>query len=615
MHFHRKFAERMSLTAESSLSHSMDEAVKHYSSLFKLPSYKKAVSFLALVCIIGGLAFAIRLFQAVEWFIGGLFLGVSVFFINVVVDYFASSILLRRDPIYDLRRTVALSLYCWILWFFFIFAGAAAGSSWLVRFLLLGFSAVLMLRLIVLNSTSFASYKRLLLSSVLQPFSCVIPFMFMLIEAGYPLDFYYILLFFVFSVIVSVGSSFVFLFSLNSVGKRMLGFPSMALFKAFLLNWIADLNAPFEEFLERLGERQIVEVSLIKFSSSKPKAFIVTPSIHPGPFKNIGSSLLPSQLKTALEKKLNCVVCVPHGLFGHEFDLASQIQSQKIINSVVENADFMVHEEGATPFVKVSNGLATVCCQIFGHCAFLSFTLAPKTTEDFPPELGMFIRREAEKYGLDCCVIVNAHNSIDGAVNIQEALDALKTVAATCLEKTVSQERLPFEVGATTTIPKGFGLKDGMGPGGITVVVVNVGAQKTVYVAIDGNNMVAGLREEILSALHSLGINEGEVFTTDTHSVNAVVLNKRGYHPIGEVIDHENLIGYIKEAAVAAMSDLEQVKVACRRITVSDVTVIGENLLEKLCVLIGRTIQRAKKVVIPIFATSGLLLMLFLLYV
>jgi putative membrane protein len=127
--------------------------------------------------------------------------------------------------------------------------------------------------------------------------------------------------------------------------------------------------------------------------------------------------------------------------------------------------------------------------------------------------------------------------------------------------------------------------------------------------------MVAGLREEILSALHSLGINEGEVFTTDTHSVNAVVLNKRGYHPIGEVIDHENLIGYIKEAAVAAMSDLEQVKVACRRITVSDVTVIGENLLEKLCVLIGRTIQRAKKVVIPIFATSGLLLMLFLLYV
>jgi putative membrane protein len=609
----------MGLATESSLSHSMDEAVKHYSSLFKLPSYKKVISFLALVCIIGGLAFAVKLLQAVEWFISGLFLGVSVFFINVFVDYFASSILLRRDPIYDLRRTVALSFYCWVLWSFFIVVGAIvtvfAEASWVVRFLLLGFSAVLILRLIVLNSTSFASYKRLLVVSVLQPFSCIIPFMFILTNAGYPLEFYRILLFFVFSVVVSVGSSFFFLFSLNGVGKQMLGFPSMSLFKAFLLNWIANLNAPFEEFLERLGERQTVEVSLIKFNSSKPKAFIVTPSIHPGPFKNIGSSLLPSQLKTTLEKKLNCVVCVPHGLFGHEFDLASQIQNQKIINSVVENADFEVHEAEATPFVKVSNGLATVCCQIFGHCAFLSFTLAPKTTEDFPPELGMFIRQEAEKYGIGCCVIVNAHNSIDGTVNIQEALDALKTVAATCLEKAVSQEKLPFDVGAATVIPKEFGLKDGMGPGGITVVVVKVYGQKTAYVVVDGNNMVAGLREKILSALHSLGIDEGEVFTTDTHSVNAVVLNKRGYHPIGEVINHENLIGHIKEAAITALSDLEQVKVACRRITVSDVTVIGENLLEKLCVLIGKTIQRAKKIVIPIFATSGLLLMLFLLYV
>ena len=607
------------MTTESSLSHSMDKAVKHYSSLFKLPSYKKVISFLALVCIIGGFAFAIRLFQIIDCSIYGLFLGVSVFFINVFVDSFASSVLLRHDPIYDLRRTVALSLYCWVLWFFFIFVGAAvsvfADVSWLVRFLLLGFSAVLILRLIVLNSTSFASYKRLLLASVLQPISCIIPFMFILIEAGYPLGFYRVPLFFVFSVIVSVGSSFFFLFSLNGVGKRMLGFPSMALFKAFLLNWIANLNVPFEEFLEKLGEKQTMEVSLIKFHSSKPKAFIVTPSIHPGPFKNIGSSLLPSQLKTELEKKLGCVVCVPHGLFGHEFDLASQVQNQKVINAVVENANFEVNSAEAAPFVKVANGLATVCCQIFGHCAFLSFTLAPKTTEDFPPELGMFIRQEAEKYGLDGCVVVNAHNSIDGTVNMQEALDALKAVAAECLKKAVSEKRLPFEIGAATINPREFSLKDGMGPGGITVIIVKVGAQKTAYVVIDGNNMVAGLREKILSALHSVGVDDGEVFTTDTHAVNAVVLNKRGYHPVGEVINHETLISYIKEAAVTALSNMEQVNVACQRITVSDVTVIGENLLEKLCLLIDRTIQRAKRIVVPIFAASGLLLMLILLYV
>jgi putative membrane protein len=603
----------------NSLKISMDEAVKHYSSLFKLPSYKKVILFLAVICTSVGLAFTSALFSVLEGLVLGLFLGISLFSINFIVDFFTTFRLLRREPIYDVRRTVAFSLYCWVLWFLFIVGGAFVtifvGVAWLVRLLFLGFSAVLILRLIVLNSTSFVSYKRLFAASVFQPFSCIIPFLFILTKAGYPFNIYYTLLFFVSSLIVSIASSFLFIFALNDIGKQMLGFPSISIFKAFLLNWIADLNAPFEEFLERLGEKHTVEVFLIKFSSSKPKAFIVTPSIHPGPFKNIGSSLRPTELNTALEKKLNCSVCVPHGLFGHEFDLASQIQNQKVIDKIVEHADFEGQEAKATPFIKVSNGFATVCCQIFGNCTFLSFTLAPKTTEDFPPELGMFIRQEAERYGLNCCVIVNAHNSIDGIVNMQEALDALKEAAAACLQKTVSQERLPFDVGAATVIPGEFGLKDGMGPGGITVVAVKVGAQKTAYVVVDGNNMVAGLREKIISTLHSVGIHDGEVFTTDTHSVNAVVLNKRGYHPVGEVIDHETLIGYAKKAAITALSDMEQVKVACRRITVSDVTVIGENLLEKLCILIGRTIQKAKKIVIPIFAASGLLLMLLLLYV
>jgi putative membrane protein len=389
----------------------------------------------------------------------------------------------------------------------------------------------------------------------------------------------------------------------------------MPLFKAFLLNWIADLNAPFEEFLEKLGENQDVEVSMIKFSSSKPKAAIIVPSVHPGPFKNIGSSFLPSMLKTALEKRHNCVVCVPHGLLGHEFDLASQSQDQKIIGQVVELAKFEVTETKATPFVKVSNGLATACCQVFGNLVFLSFSLAPKTTEDLPQELGLFVRQEAEKLGLTCCVVVNAHNSIDGTFGVQEALASLKTVAIECLKKAVSLRRLPFEVGAATVIPREFGLGDGMGPSGITVVVVKVGEYKTAYIVIDGNNMVSGLRERILSALRSIGIDEGEVFTTDTHSVNAVVLNERGYNPVGEAMNHEKLIGYIKEATLSSLSNLESVKAGCRSITISNVKVIGEKRLETLCLLIDRTLKTAKKVVVPIFAITGLLLMLILMFV
>jgi len=602
----------MDATTAGSLSQSMDRAVKHYSSLFMIPSYKKVLLLLALTCISGGLFSTVILFPFPEGVVNGLLLGFSLFFVNLIIDYAVSMLILRRDPIYGLRRTAALSLFSWGLWFPFIFVGVAFGLPWGIRLCLLGFSAAMILRLIVLFSTSSKGYKRLF-AAFLQPFSCIIPFLVFWTRNGCTIA--SIMFFFIFSLAISLISSLTFISILNRVGIQALGVPSLPLFKAFLLNWIAGLNVPFEEFLEKLGENQDVEVSLIKFSSSKPKAVIVVPSVHPGPFKNVGSSLLPSMLKTALETKLNCVVCVPHGLLGHEFDLASQIQNQKIINRVVEFANLEVSVAKATPFIKVSNGLATACCQAFGNFAFLSFTLAPKTTEDLPQELGLFVRQEAERHRLTCCVVVNAHNSIDGTTNMQEALDALKTVAVACLEKAVSLKRLPFEIGAATVIPKEFGLKEGMGPGGITVVVVKVGGQKTAYVVIDGNNMVSGLRENILSALHSIGIDEGEVFTTDTHSVNAIILNDRGYHPVGEAIDHENLIAYIKRATFAALSDLEHVKAACRSITIPEVKVIGEKRLETLCLLIDRTLQKAKKVAVPIFATSGLLLMLVLMFV
>ncbi|NIQ08112.1 MAG: DUF2070 family protein, partial [Candidatus Korarchaeota archaeon] len=367
-------------------------------------------------------------------------------------------------------------------------------------------------------------------------------------------------LFLVFSLIVGFLCTSLIISSVNRVGDRTLGISSLSLFKSFLLNWVTGLKVPFEELLEELGKEQDVEISLVKFDASKPKAVIAVPSIHPGPFKNVGSSLLPSMVKDAIEKRLNCVASVPHGLLGHELDLASEIQNNRIIKHIVDSVDFDTLEAKATPFKRFTDGTATACYQLFGKSALISFTLAPYTTEDLPGELEQFVQRKAEKYGLTECTIVNAHNSINGKRDTEKALQSLKKVAVHCMQEATELPRLPFQVGAATVLPKEFSLRDGMGPGGITVILIKVGRQKTAYVVIDGNNMVSGLREKILSALRSQGIDEGEVFTTDTHSVNALVLTSRGYHPVGEAIDHDKLIGYIKKTTYAATSDLEPAK-------------------------------------------------------
>ncbi len=64
-----------------------------------------------------------------------------------------------------------------------------------------------------------------------------------------------------------------------------------------------------------------------------------------------------------------------------------------------------------------------------------------------------------------------------------------------------------FMVGAASVFPKEFSLKNGMGTGGITAIVVQVENQKTAYIMIDGNNMIPGLREKILAALASVGFD------------------------------------------------------------------------------------------------------------
>lgn len=594
------------------LNQNLNRAVKHYSSLFMLPSYHIILAFLITCCMSAGILHMLSFSLSLESLLAGVFLGTSLVLMIFISDLFISNVMLKGDPIYNHRRTSALSLFSWIFWLPFIIMGFLAtlfmGYIWAIKLCLLGFSAALILRFIAMNSTTSLSLLHSLTTALLPPLLCLAPFIFLWL--GF-INAEKLFLFLAIDVVICYISSSLFTHSLNKVGQKLVGISSIKIFRAFLYNWVADLNEPFEKILEQLGEEEDVEVSILKFDrldSGAPKAIIAAPSVHPGPFKNIGSSMLPFILKKALEEEFKCVACAPLSLLGHELDLVSQAESRKLVDYAVRIADFKGSWDSATSLIKVSDGLSTVCCQAFGDVVFMSLSLAPKTTEDFPKELSSFVCLEAKKIGFKSCVAVNAHNSINGLVEIGEALASLKRVAVDCLQKASSSPRGVVKLGASTVLPAEFTLRDGMGPGGITVLVFEVNNEKTAYVIIDGNNMVPGLREEILRALNSMGIKDGEVFTTDTHCVNALTLSRRGYHPVGEVIDHEKLIKYIIDAAAVAITDLQPVKIGFRKASISKLRVIGRKSLEKLCLLTDEAFQTAKKVLVPIFGLTAFLL-------
>jgi len=154
-----------------------------------------------------------------------------------------------------------------------------------------------------------------------------------------------------------------------------------------------------------------------------------------------------------------------------------------------------------------------------------------------------------------------------------------------------------------------------MGSGGISVIVVEVDDQKVAYVTIDGNNMVSGLREKILASLKELGITDGEVLTTDTHSVCGMTRSRRGYNLVGEAVDNDKLISYIKQATTQALSNLEPAEVSWKTNVIPDVKIIGEQQINELTVLADTTTERVKRVAVTLFPLAAVSLVALLLFI
>ena len=600
------------MASTKSLEYSIDRAIKYYSSLFILPSHQKIALFTFLLCLAGGIIIISLLLQAS--IILAIQFGLLLFSLTTISDLLIRQGLMQSDPVYNLRRCAALSMFSILLWFGFLIIGSLLtrifNFLWIfwIDFFLIGFGAICILRMIVLFSTSFPSFWRMVTSSLVQPIVCLLPMYYVPLYLNHSFDLIS-LVYFVFAIPITIFIASLFINRVNNVGMEALHTPTTRILRAVLANWMEDLNAPIETLFERFGLEKTINFSLLAFKAENHiKSVVVVPSFHPGPFRNVGSSLLPYIIQKALEKKFDCAAAVPHGLFGHEFDLASQQQNQKVLQKILSATDFSQTSSKATHFIRTQVGVASASCQKLGDCAILVLTLAPETTEDFPKQVGDFILEKASQLGLTHVVIINAHNSIDSPFNMSHAVEPLKAAALDVLKKTSKLKSHPFLIGVAKVSPKEFGLKDGMGLGGIHILVVKVGEQTSAYITIDSNNMVSGLREKILDSIKELGVEIGEVLTTDTHAVNAIITTTRGYHPLGEAISHEKLNNYIITGVKDALNTMVPASIAWQTGEVANVMVIGEEQIKELSRLADKALRRAKNVAVPFFATAGLLL-------
>ena len=89
----------------------IDKAVKRYSKLFSLPSQKRLIIYLGVLCLHGGVLALLPLNLSLENFVVGLGFGASFFVLTLLSDLIISYGAMKNDLVFNLRRCSALSFF------------------------------------------------------------------------------------------------------------------------------------------------------------------------------------------------------------------------------------------------------------------------------------------------------------------------------------------------------------------------------------------------------------------------------------------------------------------------------------------------------------------------
>jgi len=612
----------------------VEEIVKIYGKLFAIPSMGRLLIVSLAVSIFVAFLPNVSFYFKTSELIVLLFIlyeGIAVVWGSLVISAFISlPIVKRKTRILNFRRLIALNLFSVILLY------AVYGLPILVTIgnyrvaiisLLIGVAIAFSFRIIACYSISQLSFMESVIVSLIQPLlllflreellifffpsSSPIP-----IIRPYVIPLFIILIIFLFSTIM-------YLRTVNNSVKSSLGIGGLEFLRAFIAEWTEQEGKTMETLLTKIGEERNLPVAIISFKNLKNqiKAILLVPAIHPGPFKTIGSSILPYFLARELKQRMGAEVLVLHGPCDHSLNLTSKTQLQYVLDEIIKNLSDINYVDGATPLVCVKKEDVTVKTQTFGDLALIIATRSPLPMDDVTLGVGLLACEIAEKEGIKKAFFVDAHNCIgetfEDVLIGSELAEKIISTAQESIKQMLRVNVSPLKIGVAKGRDIDISLEEGLGSDGVSILLMEIKDDRYAYVIFDSNNLDIGLREEIIDRLKkNYKIREVEVMTTDTHEVNAVSPSKGGYIPLGKETDHEKIISYVVNLVKQAEENLEAVKIGTKIIKIQKLKVIGENQVSVLtsAVSTGYTIAKnsALAVFIPTLIASMLLAMFFI---
>ena len=403
------------------------------------------------------------------------------------------------------------------------------------------------------------------------------------------------------AAIIFVLAIYAFIMVIASPFNKNLGIGVLDLLSLFIAHMNEGSNS-LEGLFETMGEAIDTIVTFISFKTENGiKALFISPSVHPGPLGDLGGSNMP----TILANSFDHFTMVAHGPSTHDFNPIAVSEIDKIESSVKNGLKNLKYSKDASKFIRYTSEKANIGVQFFNEGMVILSTFAPEAVDDIEFGVGLTMMAQSRnRCNVKDSIIVDCHNSftpesgevLPGNSEVFQLIEVIDTINP-------NQPKHEIKVGCYEDSMDDLDKNEGIGESGIKTMIVEVDNQRTAYVLFDSNNMEIGFRQEIIDAVSDMDIDEIEVMTTDTHTVNTL---SRGYNPIG-IAKRAEIIEYVKLSILEAIKDLEKVEVGTGTEKIKNLKTFGPKNSTELISTISSVVA-VSKIIAPVLLITALLI-------
>ena len=408
--------------------------------------------------------------------------------------------------------------------------------------------------------------------------------------------------------IIFVLAIYAFITIIASPFKKNLGIGVLDLLSLFIAHMNEGSNS-LEGLFENMSEAIDTIVTFVSFRTENGiKALFISPSVHPGPLGDLGGSNMP----TLLANKFDHFTMVAHGPSTHDFNPIAVSEIDKVESAVKKGLKRVTYSPNASKFIRYNSEKANIGVQFFNEGMVILSTFAPEAVDDIEFGVGLTMMAQSRsRCNVEDSIIVDCHNSftpesgevLPGNAEVFQIIDVIDKIDP-------NRESYEIKVGCCSNNMGDLGKEEGIGESGLKTMIIEVDNQRIAYVLFDSNNMERGFRQEIMEAVNGLDIDEIEVMTTDTHTVNTL---SRGYNPVG-IAKREEIIEYVKISIKEAIKDLEKVEVGTGTEKILNLNTFGPKNSTELISTISSVVAVSKIIAPVLFITALLIVFIWIFY-